>query len=432
MRFIRKPLVRLWIESGTELRSAVELSVVNYPLVVVDDTTRALGELARIHRRKFSMPVIAVAGSNGKTTTKEMIAKVLKTKFEVVKTAGNHNNQIGVPLTIFQFDGHHEAAVVEIGTNHFGEIERHCEVLEPTAGIITNIGNEHLEFFKNLNGVKKEEGQLFKYLASTKAVAFINTDDENVVDLSCNLKRKFTFGFASGRGRLSGRLFGVDEKGCMIFEMKNGNPNGSSRSKTELVRLRAPGIHNAMNSLAAAAIGSYYGIRLDAIKGALESYRSYDKRMQISKVGGVTILNDTYNSNPESAMAALEWLSMAYTEGKRIAVLADMLELGDSAVREHRKIGREIAKMRSGHSAIDHLFTFGNLAREIALAADSKVQAESFDDKSRLLKKLFRTVSGGDILLVKGSRGMKMEEVVNALTNELGKVEMTPHAKEDH
>ncbi len=377
------------------------------PLVVVDDTTRALGDLARIYRRKFTMPVIAVGGSNGKTTTKEMIAKVLNKKFKVVKTSGNHNNQIGVPLTIFEFENSHEVAVVEIGTNHFGEIERLCEILEPTAGVITNIGNEHLEFFRNLDGVKKEEGKLFKYLASTKGSAFVNVDDKILARLSRKLKYKFEFGFSLHRGNFSARLFGADRNGCVLFEIKY-------KSKTDLVRLRVPGMHNAINALAAAAVGAYYGVRISEIKKALENYRSFEKRMQIVKSDGVTILNDTYNSNPESAAAALRWLSVIRTKGKRIVVLADMLELGESAKSEHQKIGREIAKEN-----FDYLFTFGNLAREISAAADGKVKTESFDDKNKLFEKLFQIVEAGDIVLVKGSRGMKMEEIVNILTRKL-------------
>ncbi len=380
---------------------------VHLPLVVVDDTTRALGDLARIYRRKFSMPVIAVGGSNGKTTTKEMIAEVLDKKFRVLKTSGNQNNRIGVPLTIFGFKTVHEIAVVEIGTNHFGEIQRLCEILEPTAGIVTNIGNEHLEFFKNLNGVKKEEGRLFNYLAATKGTAFVNADDNNLVDLSKELKRKLIFGFTSRRGYLSGQMFGMDGRGCVLFELKYKN-------KTEVVSLRVPGFHNAMNALAAAAVGTYYGVKINEVKNALESYRAFEKRMEIVKAGGVTILNDTYNSNPESASAALRWLSAIRPKGKRIAVLADMLELGLSAKREHQKIGREIAKEN-----LDYLFTFGNLGRDIAAAAECKIETEAFDDKDELSEKLLLAVGPGDVVLVKGSRGMKMEEVVKKLANGL-------------
>lgn len=393
-------------------------SAIGYPLVVVDDTTQALGSLARIYRRKFSMPVIAIGGSNGKTTTKEMAAKVLGKRFSVAKTSGNHNNQIGVPLTIFGFKKHHDVAVVEIGTNHFGEIRRLCEILQPDAGLIANIGAEHLEFFKNMAGVKKEESALFDFLTMSNGIAFINVDDANIVSMSKLPRHRFSYGFqtaASVRRNLSGRLFGMDKKGRVLFEMRYDG-------KSELVRLTVPGIHNALNALAAAAIGYRFGISSPEVRKALESYQAYEKRMQLVEVGGVKILNDTYNSNPESAIAGIHWLSVVSTKGRRIAVLADMLELGESAVREHQRIGEEIAKTN-----VDYLFTFGNLSKEIAAAADfhaksgtmDKLETEPFDDKQKLSEKLLLTVAPGDVLLVKGSRGMKMEDVVNALTSTL-------------
>lgn len=299
-----------------------QLSAIGYPLVVVDDTTRALGDLANVYRRKFTMPVIAIGGSNGKTTTKEMVAGVLNRKFKVIKTSGNHNNQIGVSMTIFEFGKSHEIAVIEIGTNHLGEIKRLCEVLGPIAGLVTNIGIEHLEFFWTLNGVEKEEGSLFNYLKRTNGTAFVNADDRRLVRMSKAMKYKFLYGFRSGsaaRKNLIGRMFGMDSNGCAVFEM-------NYRKRTELVRLKVPGVHNVMNALAAAAVGCYYGVSLSDIKKALEGHRSCEKRMQIVKAGGVTILNDTYNSNPESAVAAIRWLSVVRGKGKRIAVLADMLE----------------------------------------------------------------------------------------------------------
>jgi UDP-N-acetylmuramoyl-tripeptide--D-alanyl-D-alanine ligase len=386
-----------------------QIVVKGLPLVVVDNTTHALGDLAKIFRSKFSMHVIAVGGSNGKTTTKEMIAKVLSNKFKVVKTSGNRNNQIGVPLTIFEFRNSHQAAVVEIGTNHFGEIQRLCEILAPNAGIITNIGNEHLEFFGDLEGVKKEEGYLFKYLSMNDGIGFVNVDDKNLASLSPVLKRRFTFGFNKGRKNLYGRIFGMDKKGCALFEVRYGN-------KTELIHLRVPGIHNAMDAFAAAAVGAYYGIGLNSIKTSLERYTSFNNRMQILKVEGVTILDDTYNSNPESAIAALECLSAIKAKGKKIVVFGDMLELGESSIRSHRMLGREIQNRK-----FDYLFTYGNLAREIAENSNGELTKESFDDKNILTDRLVETVSDGDVVLVKGSRAMKMEEVVNHLSNELRK-----------
>ncbi len=392
--------------------------VAKSPLVIVDDTTRAFGDLARICRKKFAMPVIAIGGSNGKTTTKEMAAKVLGREMKVVKTSGNHNNQIGVPLTIFGFRRYHEAAIVEIGTNHFGEIKRLCEILEPDAGLITNIGAEHLEFFKNLAGVKKEESELFNFLTLSEGVAFVNADDKNIVNAGRFPRNKFGYGFQLGntvRQNLAGRFFGMDKRGCALFEMKY-------RGKTELVHLKVPGIHNAMNALAAAAIGYHYGMNPVEIKKALENYRAYEKRMQLVEAGGVKILNDTYNSNPESAVAAIRWLSVVRAKGKRVAVLADMLELGESSKREHQRVGKEIARTN-----VDCLFTFGKLAKGIADAAAAnserktkrKLKTESFDNKEKLSEKVLQIISPGDAVLVKGSRGMKMEEVVNALTRNL-------------
>ncbi len=374
------------------------------PLVVVEDTTRALANLAQIYRRKLDMPVIAVGGSNGKTTTKELIAKVLGRKYKVLKTKGNHNNQIGVPLTILSMKESHGAAVVEIGTNHPGEIEHLCEVLAPTAGVITNIGAEHLEFFRNISGVRREEGKLFASLSRSGGTAFVNTDDRLVAGMASMPRRRVNYGFlTSSRRHVAGRLFGFDNKGCAVFEIK-------FEGRTELVHLGVPGIHNAANALAAAAVGFRYGVPHPEVREALESFRSCDKRMQIERISGVTILNDTYNSNSESAIAALHWLSTVRADGKKIAVLADMLELGGASAREHERVGKEAAA-----AGIDMLLTFGKMARRIADSARGQVETESFDDKPRLLRKLLRAISPGDVILVKGSRGMKMEEVVEGL-----------------
>ena len=394
---------RKWLDQNRDYAQTL-------PLVVVENTVTALGQLARIHRRKFDVPVVAVGGSNGKTTTKEMVARVLGKKMKVLKTAGNHNNQIGVPLTLFQLSRSHEAAVVEIGTNQPGEIARLCEILLPTGGLITNIGREHLEFFRNIAGVGKEEGALFEFLGANNGTAFVNKDDDFVVALSSSVKRRFTYGFTANRSLrrdMAGRLFGFDAAGRGLFEMKY-------KRKTELVRLGVPGIHNAFNAAAAAAVGFYFGVSAREIKKALESYRSIEKRMELLKIGGVTILNDTYNSNPDSVTAAVRWLSMVTSSGRRIVALGDMLELGKAAAREHREVGKKIAKQK-----FDYLLTYGNLAREIAVAADSRLKAESFEDKSKLIERLMGLVAPGDVVLVKGSRGMKMEEVVNTLAEKL-------------
>jgi len=394
---------RQWLNKNMQAKEKL-------PLVVVDDTTTALGELALIHRKKFDIPVIAIGGSNGKTTVKEMIAKVLSSGLRVLKTEGNYNNQIGVPLTLFNLNPSHDVAVIEVGSNHMGEMERLCSILDPTAGLLTNIGKEHLEFFKNINGVKKEEGILFQYLASKSGTAFVNADDPNVVDISKSVKDKYIYGFVGADGmrkNVSGRLIGLDAKGCAVFEIKHKN-------QVELIHLKISGIHNASNALAASAVGSYFGLPLPSIKSALESFGSYEKRMEMMKVNGVAIVNDTYNSNPESTTALLRWLSMIPAKGKKIAVLADMLELGKSSKREHRLVGREVVSTKP-----DLLFTYGNEAEEIFNTARSNVESHHFADKDDLVKELSTVVKKGDVVVIKGSRGMKMEEVTAGLKKAL-------------
>ncbi|MGC8654429.1 MAG: UDP-N-acetylmuramoyl-tripeptide--D-alanyl-D-alanine ligase, partial [Candidatus Kryptoniota bacterium] len=232
---------RQWLNENKQAKE-------KFPLAVVDDTTVALGKLALIYRKKFDIPVIAVGGSNGKTTVKEMIARVLSAGLKVLKTEGNHNNQIGVPLTLFNLKPSHDVAVIEIGTNHPGEMESLCKILEPTAGLLTNIGKEHLEFFKNIKGVKKEEGVLFEYLSRNAGTAFVNGDDINVFELSKSVKERHIYGFTNRVGvrkHVSGMLFGFDAKGCGVFEIKH-------KSEVELIHLKVSGIHNVSNALAAA------------------------------------------------------------------------------------------------------------------------------------------------------------------------------------
>lgn len=380
------------------------------PLVVVDDTIDALGKLALIYRKKFEIPVIAIGGSNGKTTVKEMIARVLSTGLKVLKTEGNHNNQIGVPLTLFKLKSSHDVAVIEVGTNHPGEMKKLCNIASPTAGLLTNIGKEHLEFFKNINGVKKEEGSLFEYLSRESGTAFVNADDPDVVDLSKTVKDRYTYGFIGAnkiKKNVSGELIGLDARGCAVFQLKH-------RNEVELIHLKLSGIHNASNALAAAAVGSYFGLSLQLIKSALESFNSYEKRMEMLKFNGVSVVNDTYNSNPESAIALVRWLAMLPVRGKKIIVLADMLELGKVSKREHRLVGKEIIK-----ASPDLLFTYGKEAEEIYNVARSRIESHHFANKGDLVKKLLAVVKKGDVVVIKGSRGMKMEEVTTGLRKAL-------------
>ena len=375
------------------------------PHVIVRDTTRAFGELARFHRRKHSIPIIAVAGSNGKTTSKEMISSVLRTRYSVLSTRGNLNNQVGVPQTLFRLKPHHEIGVIEIGTNHAGEIESLCNILEPTHGIITNIGREHLEFFQDLDGVAKAEGELFDALGKS-GTGFVNVDDPRIVAEAKRLKRKKSYGF-SKRPRVKGTFLALDDRGCAQFSVKE---KGKQAFRVELTM---PGKHAAQNALAAAAIGLSFGVSRQKIQGALKKFTAVGKRMEVVRAGGVTVLNDTYNANPDSVLSALETLASMRCSGRKIVILADMLELGTASQSEHEQIGRAIGRM-----GFEFLLTFGTMAKFINKFAEVNLKLH-YDQKNVLSEYAAELASPGDLVLVKGSRGMRMEDVVLFLQERL-------------
>ncbi|MFI5251551.1 MAG: UDP-N-acetylmuramoyl-tripeptide--D-alanyl-D-alanine ligase [Bacteroidota bacterium] len=376
------------------------------PVITVPDTTKALGIIAQLYRRKYAIPVIAIAGSNGKTTTKEMVTAVLQRKYNVLSTKGNLNNQFGVPLTLLRMKPSHELAVIEIGTNHFGELQYLCNVAEPTHGTVTNIGHEHLEYFKNLNGVAKEEGELFRFL-SNSGTAFVNADDDRVVRLSKRVKSKLTYGFQNKRADIYGKVIGVNSKGCCEFAVK-------SRAMRQFsVKLAVPGNHTMMNALAAVSVGISFKVPVKDIQSALGNFSGFDKRMEIFTAGGVKILNDTYNANPDSVRSALQTLNTMDAAGKKIIVLADMRELGESSITEHKRIGSMIGEMK-----FDYLLTYGSDAKYIYQEAD--VVHKFYSGKQEeITKRLCVMVTPGDIVLIKGSRGLKMENVVAALRKNL-------------
>jgi UDP-N-acetylmuramoyl-tripeptide--D-alanyl-D-alanine ligase len=406
--FLREALARgagaAVVEPG-----AVDRNIPRMPLVLVENSTVALGRLARVYRNRFSIPVLAVGGSSGKTTTKEMIAAVLGRTHRVLKTEKNYNNQIGVPRTLFALERKHEIAVVELGTNHPGELQVLCEILDPTHGLLTNIGAEHLEFFRDLRGVAKEEGRLFGYIAGrSRGTALVNADDRRVVREARAVSRRIRYGFAPGQRSIRGKFLGMTRSACAIIAF-----TGPRMKRPVSATLAVPGRHHASNALAAAAAGFSFGVPAREIVAALESFSAADNRMQLLETGGVRILNDTYNANGDSTVAALETLATMEVTGKRIAVLADMLELGERAGAEHRRVGT-----RAGRLAIEYLLTYGPRARGIAEASGVK-NTLHYEQKNMLAEYLAELVSPGDAVLVKGSRGMGMESVVLFLMQRL-------------
>lgn len=374
------------------------------PVLVVKDSLRALGDIARVIRLGLKGPLIAVTGSAGKTTTKEMLAKVLSCSGEGLKTAGNFNNLIGLPLTLFGLKDEHSWAVLEMGTSALGEIERLTEIAAPDMGIITNIGPAHLETLKGLDGVSRAKGELFAGLQGGTAV--VNLDDERVAQLPiANGVRRVTYGLnenadvraediRNGRGHIGFRL--------ML-------PDG-----TYPIKLQTVGRHNVSNALAVAAACWVLGIDGGTIARGLADFVPVAGRMNIFPLPcGGELLDDSYNANPLSVSAALETLQCKNGKGRRIAVLGDMLELGEEEDQFHFEIGLNVAK------TTDLLVTVGRLshhtakgAREAGMEGTMIIELEDCDAAIEAVVGLQRP---GDRILVKGSRGMRLDRLASAL-----------------
>ncbi len=373
--------------------------------LVAEDPEAALQKLARLYRDTFSLPLVAIGGSNGKTTTKEMVLSVLRTRFRVHGSEGNLNNHLGVPLTLFGLRSEHEAAVVEMGINHPGEMELLTGIAAPTHGLLTNIGHEHLEFLRDLDGVAEAETALYRYLGATGGTVFVNRDDSRLSAAAAGLPGAFPYGLDRGEGGLWAEDVRMDGKGGMLFTL-------CSEDARERVRLRFAGMRNITNALAAAAVGSHFGLELREIREGLETLAPSSgwKRLEFQEAEGVIIVNDTYNANPDSVRHALDVLCGLRCRGKRVAVLGDMLELGEAASAEHEGIGRYAASL----DGLDLLYAFGERSASICRAAGEKC-AGHFTEGDPLLDILKDSLVPGDVLLLKGSRGMRLERFAEGL-----------------
>ena len=377
--------------------------------IVVKDTIKALGEIARNHKRNFNIPVLCIGGSNGKTTTKDLVSGVLSNKYNVHKTKGNFNNHIGLPLSLLTLNKRHQFSVLEVGSNHFKEVEYLCTIAEPDFGLVTNIGKEHLEFFKNEKGVARAEFELYDYLINKgkDALCFMNFDDTYIRDYCKKKKLKNVLKYSYG--------YNTQVKGKFIMFNRNFEPvievkGKSGKFKTSVSTF---GKHSIFNGLASAAVGMYFGVDNKSIKDALSNFRPDSlKRMQIIKANGITIVNDAYNSNPDSVEMGLETVRDYNTKGAKHIVLSDMLELGNSSKKEHKAIGKLVKKM-----GFDNLYTFGNESLNTFLAAKGVENNFYFKNKEDLTEILKVVVKEGDVVFVKGSRGMKMEDVIDSLIN---------------
>ena len=370
-------------------------------LVKVKDTTLALGDLARFKRNNFNKPVIAVSGSNGKTTVKDMIAWILSADSRVLKTEGTRNNQVGLPQTLIQLDKKHDFAVVEIGTNHFGEVDYLAAIARPNIAVLTNVGPSHLEFLKDLRGVFKEKSALLNNL-SHPSIALINADDQylsGLIKRARNTSHVFSYGIKQKSDFSAAKI--KLEEGRLRFQFNR---------KFDF-ELPALGAHNVYNALAAIAVGRILGIGLKTIRRRLSEFDFPKGRLNLIEVNGVRFIDDTYNSNPLSLDKALAAFKSMKCRGKKILIMGDMLELGEKKELLHRSFAGSIT------NTCDVLVTVGSLA---ALAAES-ARAAGFKNKNifccatsqEARELLFNRISPSakDVILVKGSRSMKMEEV---------------------
>jgi UDP-N-acetylmuramoyl-tripeptide--D-alanyl-D-alanine ligase len=335
---------------------------------------KALQDLAAYHRSKFKLPVIGVTGSCGKTTTKDMIESILSREKATLKNEENFNNEIGVPLTLLKLTKKHKAAVIEMAMQRPGEIEELAAIVRPTIAVVTNIGEAHLEFLETKRNVASAKSEIFKFLRREN-FAVINQDDEHFEHLKSKVK--------SQKSKIM--TFGIIEKANVTPKDLAG------------IKLPIPGEHNIYNALAAIAVAKILKLKRRSIKRGLEKFRPSSKRMElINRSDGVKIINDTYNANPQSMSAALR--TLAIMKGRKIAVMGDMLELGKAAGAAHRRVLKLSRDLK-----IDKVYTFG------------KLWPKAFKGKKRLIKNLKKIIRPRDIILVKGSRGMQMEEVVEAL-----------------
>jgi UDP-N-acetylmuramoyl-tripeptide--D-alanyl-D-alanine ligase len=378
--------------------------------IAVDDTTRALGDLAAYHRRRANVPLVAITGSNGKTTTRQLSAAVMGRRFNTLSAKANFNNEIGLPLTLLRLQPDHQWGVVELGTNSPGEIARLAEICAADIGVITNVGPAHLEKLRSLNGVMREKGALLKKLRDDGR-AILNADDGRVCRLAAETDKDVV-------------LFGESQSATVRAEDIRETDSGMAftlvlpEHRTP-VNLKLAGRFMVFNALAAAAVGYVSGIAVDDIKTGLESFSAVAGRMEILRTPmGIHIINDTYNANPDSMQAAITALSNLSTRRRSILVIGDMLELGEQSPALHEQVGGQAAAV-----GISKLYVTGAFGQSVAAGAGQAGmrQEQIFTgSKDRVIAALKTELKPGDWILVKGSRGMAMEAVVNALKEWLG------------
>jgi UDP-N-acetylmuramoyl-tripeptide--D-alanyl-D-alanine ligase len=382
-------------------------------VVRVEDVLRALGDLARSWHHRYPVPVVAITGSNGKTTTKEMTALILGKKYRVLKTEGNWNNLIGLPLMLLKLAPEHGVAVLEMGMSAPGEIRRLRAIAEPKISTICNIGHAHLEFLEDIEGVARAKGELWEGVEEEDWIA-VNLDDPKVVERAAAARcRKVTFGILR-KADLTAQDLSLREGKGIRFSLA---VDGTRRS----VQLSTFGKHHVYNALAAAALAKILEIRPEGIVAGLEEFQPLAGRGKILRLGrNIHIMDESYNANPDSLQATLEAFEEAKGKSRGLLVLGDMLEMGSSSSAEHAKMGEWVAPR-----GLAYLIFFGERASDLAKGAQTGGAATGkilvAPTREEAVKKLEEVMEDGDWLLVKGSRAMRMEGVIQGLEDLWGR-----------
>lgn len=368
--------------------------------VLVTDTLVAFKELARDHRREFSIPVIGITGTNGKTTTKELISAVLAEKYCVMHTEGNFNNDVGVPKTLLRLNEEHEIAVVEMGASHPGDIKKLVDYVEPTCGLITNVGRAHLQGFGSFEGVKRTKGELYDYLSEHDGLLFLNEDNEDLVGMASAREMERIVGYGQNDDAdypVRGRVLACDP--FVRFAWSAEGVNGEYEVETHLV-----GAYNVDNLLAAIAVGLHFGVAPLQICHALTCYRPSNNRSQLTETERNTLVVDAYNANPSSMAAAIENFKMMNVGKPKLAILGDMRELGEVSGEEHQKVVNALLA-----AGITHVWLVG------PEFAKTNTTFRKFPDVEAVKAAIAKQQPVGKLVLIKGSNGIKLFELPELL-----------------
>jgi UDP-N-acetylmuramoyl-tripeptide--D-alanyl-D-alanine ligase len=365
-----------------------ELNFTDEKIITTSNVLETLQQLAKHHREQFNIPFIAITGSNGKTTTKELLHQVLSSSFKTYTTEGNLNNHIGIPLTILKIKNDAEIAVIEMGANHLKEISGYCEYAQPTHGLITNIGKAHLEGFGGIEGVKKGKGELFDYLRNNEGTAFVNNDDLKIKEISSGIRKVITYGTSEAN------VTGTSISNSSFLSVKINDAN-IGEIKTGLV-----GKYNLLNVLAAVTIGKHFNVTDEKIKTAIENYIPSNSRSQLIQQGTNTIILDAYNANPGSMKAAIENFANMPGDNK-ILLLGAMMELGDDSKKEHE----DLVKLITKHEWKNVVLVGDNFKNIV----HSFIQ---FNNSLEVRDWLKKQQPENAQILIKGSRSMQMEKAL--------------------